>query len=234
MGKNHIKRLAAPKTWPINRKRNIWVARPTTGTHNLNSCIALSVLLKEVLVICKTSREVKQLLNNEKIKVNGIIRKDKTFPIGLMDIIEINKNYYRIFFNKRGKLVSISIPGKESNIIPKKVINKTSLKNKKLQINMFDGSNILSSSKDNIKTYDTLIIENGKIKQKIDFEKGSFVYITGGRQIGKSGVLKEIETRKDFQSTKIIFNDGEKDFETLKDYAFVVGKSKPVITLPNE
>jgi small subunit ribosomal protein S4e len=233
MGKNHMKRLAAPKSWPINKKINTWVARPSTGTHKLDNCISVSFLLKEILKICKTSKEVKYILSKNQLKIDGKIRLDKNFPVGLMDTIQIKDEYYRMFFNRRGKLIVIPIKKEESKIKPKKVINKTSIKGKKLQINLFDGSNIISS-KNNINTYDTLIFSEGKSKEKIEFKKGSFVYITGGSQIGKSGVLKEIKESKDLQPKKIIFNDGKTDFETLKDYAFIVGKNKPLISLPNE
>ena len=216
MGKSHIKRLAAPKTWPIHRKVNIWVSRPNTGTHSLDHCISLSVLLREILEVCKTSKEVKYILSKEQIKVDGTIRKDKNFPVGLMDTVQIKDKFYRMLFNKQGKITPISIKKEESNIKPKKVITKTSIKGKKLQINLFDGSNIISAKND-IKTYDTLVFSEGKAKEKIDFKEGSFVYITGGRQIGKSGVLKKIEESKDFQPKKIIFSDGKHDFETLKE-----------------
>ena len=233
MGKNHIKRLAAPKTWPIQKKLSTWVSKPNPGTHKLDNCVSLSVLLKDILGICKTSKEVKYILAKELVKVDGNVRKDKKFPVGLMDTLQVKDNFYRILFNKKGKITPVSIKKEESGIKPRKVINKTSVKGKKLQINLFDGSNILSSKND-VQTSDTLIFSEGKLKEKIGFKEGSFVYITGGRQIGKSGVLKKIEETKDLQTKKIIFSDGKHNFETLKDYAFVIGKNKPIISLPNE
>ncbi len=233
MGKNHIKRLAAPKTWPIHKKISTWVSKPNPGTHKLNNCVSLNLLLKEILGICETSKEVKYLLYKDLVKVDGIVRRDKKFPVGLMDTLQVKDKFYRVLFNKKGKLETVSIKKEESNIKPRKVINKTSIKGKKLQINLFDGSNILSSKSD-VQTSDTLIFSEGNLKEKIEFKEGSFVYITGGRQIGKSGILKKIEEAKDLQTKKIIFSDGKQEFETLKDYAFVIGKNKPIISLPNE
>jgi len=233
MGKNHIKRLSAPTTWPISRKINTWIARPSTSTHQVDSCISLSVLVKEVLKVCKTSKEVKYILSKDKIKIDGIVRKDKNFPTGLMDVVDIDGKFYRMMFNKKGKILPLEIKKDEATIKPRKVVNKTNIKGKKLQLNLFDGSNLLYSKKD-INTYDTLVFSKGKLKEKIDFKEGNFVYITGGKQIGKSGILKKIEKTRGLQPKKIIFNDGKKDFETLKDYAYIVGKNKPIITLPNE
>lgn len=150
-----------------------------------------------------------------------------------MDVVSVKDKNYRILFSTKGKLAPVEISKEESKIKPMKVIGKTSLKGKKLQINLFDGTNILSDKKD-FKTYDSLIFSEGKFKEKVDFKEGAFVYITGGKQIGRAGILKKIENFKGIQSKKIIFSDGKSDFETLKDFAFVIGKDKPLITLQNE
>ncbi len=233
MVKNHIKRLAAPKTWPIHRKAHSWIAKPNSGTHRLDSCVSVGTFLKEFLKICKNSREVKFILSNGLVKIDGKIRKNIKFPVGLMDIVSVKDKNYRILFNTKGKLTYVEISKEESKLKPMKVIGKTSLKGKKLQINLFDGTNVLLDKND-LKTYDALIFSEGKIKEKVDFKEGAFVYITGGKQIGRAGVLKKIENSNGIQPKKIIFNDGKSDFETLKDFAFVIGKNKPLITLPNE
>ena len=46
MVRNHIKRLAAPKTWPIHRKAYSWIAKPSSGTHSLDSCVSIGTFLK--------------------------------------------------------------------------------------------------------------------------------------------------------------------------------------------
>ena len=189
--------------------------------------------MKEFLKICRSSREVKFIISKGLVKVDGKIRKDKNFPVGLMDIVTVKDKNYRILFSTKGKLTFVEVSAAESKLKPKKIIGKTSIKGKKLQINLFDGTNVLSDKKD-WKTYDTLIFSEGKLKEKVDFEKGAVVYITGGKQVGKAGILKSVEESKSLQPKKIVFSDGKTDFETLKDFAFVIGKDKPMITLPNE
>ena len=44
-----------------------------------------------------------------------------------MDTRQIKDDYYRMFFNRRGKLIVIPIKKEESKIKPKKVINKISI-----------------------------------------------------------------------------------------------------------
>lgn len=37
MVRRHLKRIAAPKTWPIKRKEHKWIVRPTPGPHPLKN-----------------------------------------------------------------------------------------------------------------------------------------------------------------------------------------------------
>ncbi len=232
MGKSHIKRIAAPKSWPIKRKISKWITRPTPGPHKLESSMPLGVWLKEILKLANTTKETKYILNNGQVLVNGKARKDQKFPVGIMDVLTAGKENYRIMLNTRGKLVPVPINATEAKIYPKRVIGKTSLKGKKTQVNLSDGTNILSENK--YKTGDTVVFSEGKIKDHLKFEKGVIVYILAGKQVGKIGVVKEIVEYKDFRPTKIIFTQGKEDFETLKEYAFVIGKTKPIVSLPNE
>lgn len=233
MGKNHIKRLAAPKTWPINKKTNIWITKPSPGPHKLSRCFSIETLLKEILKVCRTSKEVKYILTNGLVKIENKVRKSRKFPVGLMDVVTFNNNSYRILLNKKGKLVPIKIDKKEENIRLRKIIGKTSLKKNKLQINLSDGGNFISDKKD-FKINDTLVFVDEKLKEKLEFKEGYIVYIVGGKQIGKVGIIKKIEKPKNLQPRKIIFNDGKLDLKTLKDFAFVIGKNKPIISLSNE
>lgn len=233
MGKLHIKRIAAPRSWPINRKSTKWIYRPRAGTHKLENALPLGTILKEILNLVKTTKEVKYILTSGEIKVNGKVRKDQKFPVGLMDVLSYKSNNYRILFDDKGYLTLVSIKEAESKLFPKKITGKKSLKGKKTQINLFDGTNLISDDK-NIKSSDTIILENGKIKDYLKLEKGSIIYITHGKQVGKIGIVKEIKQEKSLNPAKIIFTQNKDQFETIKDYAFVIGKTKPMITLPNE
>src|SRR3989344_6450651 len=112
----HIKRLAAPKTWPIERKKTKWVTRPNPGSHPLERCLSLNFVLKEMLQYAKTSREVKKILNQEKISVDSKVRKDPHFPVGLLDVLTIKdtNEHFRVFLNKKGKLMLHKIKKEES------------------------------------------------------------------------------------------------------------------------
>ena len=60
MGKDHLKRLAAPKTWGITRKNTKFITKPVPGPHGMQAGMPLSVLIKEILNYAGTTREVKK------------------------------------------------------------------------------------------------------------------------------------------------------------------------------
>jgi len=233
MGKHHIKRINSPKTWPVNRKSTKWITRPRSGSHPLERTVAINTVMKEFLEKVKTSKEVKAILNKGIVKVDGKIRKDIRFPICVLDVITIKDESYRLLINEKGKLYLNSIKKEEETIKPRKIIGKKLLRGNKIQINFSDGTNMLTSDK-NLNVSDTLVSSGENKNEHIKFEKGTLVYLLKGKQVGKIGIIKEIREGKGTRPSKIFFQSGKDSFETLKDYAFVIGKTKPFIDIPNE
>lgn len=230
MVKNHLKSLNTPKTWNVSRKENTFVTRPSPGAHNLMLGFSLNHLMKNELGLTKTTKETKQVLFNKDCLVNGIEAKDVHLSVGFMDVIsfpKIKKNY-RITINKLGKLEAIEIADKDAKFKLSKVTNKTKLKGGKTQINTLDAKNILVD-KDEYKTSSSLLLElpGFKISKTFELEKGSFVILTGGRHIGSLGIIESVE------GNSVIFknNSNDEQYETLKEFVFVLGKGKSEITV---
>lgn len=227
MGKQHLKRLAAPKIWQITRKKSKFVTKPVPGTHSQKEGISLGTLLKEILSYSNSNRETKKILNINEIKIDGRARKDFRFPVGIFDTIEfadINKNF-RIITDKNGKIGMVKIKKEEASLKPCKIIGKTMVSGK-LQLNLFDGSNILTDSK-TYKVGDTLLLElpGRKITRHLKMDKKSAIFLTGGKHIGEIGNVEDIV------ENRIIYRNSEGELvETSKKYAFVIGDSKPLIT----
>ncbi len=119
------------------------------------------------------------------------------------------------------------IKPEEAKIKPCKIIGKKIIKKQKLQLNLYDGKNILTKEKAG-NVGDTIIIEipSQKIKEVLKLEKNALVYLTGGGHTGEIGIVDEIKGRR------ITYKRDKDKFETLKKYAFVIGKDKPLIQLP--
>ncbi|MCX6707082.1 MAG: 30S ribosomal protein S4e, partial [Candidatus Woesearchaeota archaeon] len=138
--------------------------------------------------------------------------------------------HYRMIMNSKGKLNTIKISKDESSIKPCKIVNKVMAKKGIVQISLFDSRNIMlkKGDKASYRVGDTLLISlpDQKIKEHFSLEKGSIVYLIGGKQIGKTGKIEDIKG----DVLKFRLHGGE-IVETAKRYAFVIGSSKPSITL---
>ena len=228
MGKDHLARLAAPKTWQIDRKGTVFITKPVSGPHGLQSGMPINVILKEMLKYAATTREVKKILNTNEVKVDGTARKDFRFPVGIFDTLEfpsINEQF-RIILNKSGKLDLVKIKKEEASVKPSKIVGKTMAKGK-LQLNLYDGKNILVSG-GNYTVGDSVLLSlpDQKITKHLKLDKKSSIFLVGGKHTGEIGHVEDII------QNKIIYKDSSGNLvETLKKYAFVVGETKPLITL---
>ena len=110
--KRYLKRLATPGFLRIdrkNRKSGKFFMKARPGSHTKQFCLPLGHILRDILKITANLHESKFLINNGEILVDGRIRKDHRFAIGLMDVITIPKinKAYRILPSKRlGLIVS--------------------------------------------------------------------------------------------------------------------------------
>lgn len=237
MTQNHLDRLAAPKSWILRRKEHKWTARPIPGPHGIKECITLNLLLKELLKLARTTREVQSILYGGMIKVDGIIRKDYKFPVGLMDVITVDKigTSYRMLLDNWGRFYPLPIAGKEINEKLLKIINKTKIKGGKIQITFHDGKNILVDKFEGYVGDSALFDLNKKsVLELLKLEKGALVYLTAGKHVGKLAHIRNILKTEDLQKAKVVFEENGEDIITLMDYAFVVGKDKSVINIESK
>jgi small subunit ribosomal protein S4e len=228
MAKNHMKRIAAPNTWDVEKKTTTFITKQSPGPHSNGLSYPMDVLIRDVLKYAKNVSEVKKLLNQNEVKVDGIRRKDYRIPIGIFDTIEFTNSgeAFRITLDRHGKLILAKISRPEASTKPCKITGKTMVRGK-IQLNLYDGKNILVES-GSYNTGDTVMLSlpNQKISKHIKLDKKSSVFLIGGKHIGESGSVEDVS------GNKIIYKDSDGNLvETSKKYAFVVGDSKPLITL---
>ena len=115
MSKSHLKRLAVPKTWDIKKKGIKFVTRPNLGAHPRKLSVPINLVIRDLLSYAKSNKEVKYILQNKEVLVDGIRRKEIKFPVGLFDVVEFKgiEKQFRMILNKKGKLCLIPIEKKE-------------------------------------------------------------------------------------------------------------------------
>src|SRR3989344_521606 len=225
--KNHLKLIAAPRTWFMPRKTNVFTIRPNPGAHSLEYGLPLGLLLRDELKLASTTAEVRKIVTQKEVLVDGVARTDHRFMVGLFDVLSVPKlkKQYRMLLDKKGRLTLREINTKEAALKLVKVVGKNALKGGKIQFNLHDGRNIVSDAK--AKVGDTFVISLPvvSVTKILSVKKGSKVFLIKGKHAGDVGVLKEI---KGMEATYTV--DGA-DVDTAKDYLFVVGDKDAEISL---
>lgn len=186
----HIKRKTIPKFWPIPRSGTKYM---TVATHDKSNSIPLMVAMRDILGIVKNRKELLKVLHEKKILINGRLVNDKGYPLMLFDSISIPSigKHYKVYL--KGKKFSIDeIPEKESKTKLYKVLKKTMLPGKKLQVNLSGGKNLLTSEK--LETGEFVILnQENKLIKKIILQKAGEVVVVKGKHMGKTGKILTIE-----------------------------------------
>jgi small subunit ribosomal protein S4e len=234
----HLKRLYSSKHYGIKRKENKFTTRPLPGSHKINETIPLNIILRDLLKLTQTTKENKKLLHEQKIKVDGKIRKNKKYGVGLMDTIEIDdiNKYFRLV-PIEGKLKIIEILKENKKFKLGKITNKQMIKNNICQITLHDGRNI-RLAKPEYSVGDTLVISlpDQKILKHFKLDKDYKVIITSGKHTGKTGIITKVDLIKTPEDTKITIkiDNTDKEVITYKRNVFVIGKDKSEIELNKE
>lgn len=228
MVKNHLKRIAAPKTWHLARKKSKFITRPNPGAHSLQYSMPLTIYLRDVVKVAKTAREVKHILNHSIVLVDGKRRKDPRFSIGLMDVLSFpeTKQNFRVTLDAKGRLGSVEISEKEANTKISQVKTIKVVKGGKLRVGLSDGRNF-GIDKQDYSIGDVVLLEvpSQKVVKHFTYGAKKPVMLIGGKHAGKTGVIDHVE------GDIIIFEyDGQKH-ETKRKYAFLTGDKEAEVTL---
>jgi small subunit ribosomal protein S4e len=242
-GRKHLKREKAPRSWPIHPKELQWAVRPSPGPHPREASLPLSTLIRDVLGYARTARESKIILAQNRVSVDGKIRRDHKFPAGLMDVIDLPdaNTTYRILPAVGKGLTAVKIPKDEAKAKLCRIEGKTNLKKGRLQLNLHDGRSIIipvedprNPREDIYKTRDTLKISipAQEILGHLKFSEGAYAIVTSGRNLGRHGKILKIEpSTAARRGTALVEDPAGERFETIADYLFVVGEEKPAIKI---
>lgn len=231
--RKHLKRYKAPKSWPIHPKEDTWTVKPSAGPHSIEDALPLTLIIRDILGLADNSREAKRIINSGNVIIDGNVVKDYKFPVGFMDVIEIPKTgeSYRVLLDNKGRLQLKEIDNADSKLC--KIVNKTTIKGGKIQLNLHDGKNIIVDETElNVGDVISISAPEQDIKESLPLKVGATVLVTGGKHTGELGKVSEIIINKSSNPNTIVIENSAKDeFLTLKDYAFVVGTDSPIIDL---
>jgi small subunit ribosomal protein S4e len=244
-GTKHLKRRPAPNFWPIHRKEYRWVVKPGAGPHRAAASLPLLVILRDMLNVARTRREVDVILEGANVKVDGVVRKRDDYPVGLMDVLEIpalNK-VYRVLPQLGKGLRLHSIKPDEKGFKLCKIVNKTTVAGGNIQLNLHDGRNHIVQVVDPKKPTEDVykandLLKVGLLSQEVlghlAFEPGVIALVERGRNVGRWGEVVRVSNPSFYGATAVLADSNGEEFETVVDYLFPIGKGEPWITLPAE
>jgi Ribosomal protein S4E len=227
-----MKRLAAPRTWSLRRKVNVWVTKQSPGPHPIERSMPALIVMRDMLKICDTAKEAKRVIGNRELLIDGKPLRSPKMPIGLMDIVSIPKMKaeYRMLLTDKGKLTLVPVSEEEAKFKLCRIEKKTTVSKGKTQLNLHDGRNIVLD-KDQYKSGDVLKInlEDQKIVESYPLTAGATVMIIEGNKSGHTSTVSESVVVRGPSPNIVRFTDGG---ETVKGNVFVIGSKKAAIKLP--
>lgn len=227
----HQKRITVPKSWPIPRKSQKWVAKTSPGPHSSGESMPLLSVVRDMLKLADNARETKRILYEGKVQLDGKAAKDYKLPIGIFDIISIPalNRHYRMLRDERGMFYLRPVEAGDLKKLVR-IENKTIMKGNKQQLNFNDGSNRLEEG--DFGTGDSLLlsIPERMIEDRIEFKEGNLAVVIGGKHSGQTGRIKAIHIMKSSQPNRVTIA-GDQEFDTIVDYVFMIGKDQPAIGL---
>lgn len=242
-GSRTLKRLNTPKFLQIKRKHGKFFVTPSPGPHPSRLCLPLLHIVRDLLEIVDNYREAKKLIGLGNFKVDGKIVRDRTFPVGLMDVLSIVKTnkHYRILPDSHHGLILHEIPEAESTFKLCRITQKTTLKGGNIQLNLHDGRNIFINVKDPKKPKEDvykrmdvlkITVPEQEILKVLKFKEGNLAIIMSGKNIGQLGKVLTILKRFGPKASTVSIQHNSEHTETLYDYTFIIGEGQSEINLP--
>ena len=227
----HLKRLAAPRSWTISRKTNVYTTKPRPGGHPVERALPLATVVRDFLGLAETGREARRLIGAGEILVDGRVVKEPKFAVGFMDVVAVPKvkGAWRVFIDGKARLRLVPIDEQQAAWKLCQVTGKTTLAGGRTQLNLHDGRNVLVK-KDDYKTGAVLRLElpSQKILGHFPLGEGVQVLVTAGRHAGEIAPVRTIEVTRSHKPNLIHLSSGDTQFTTIKPYAFPIGERSNV------
>ncbi len=226
---NHQKRLAVPKSWPVERKEETYTTKAAAGPHGEDG-VPLLIILRDVLGYVDSTKEARYALEQDSVLVNGTAVSDERLPIGMFDILAFREReeYYRVFPDEGGRLSLTSIAADAAESKLGKITEKSQVSGGDTQLTLHDGTTLLVDDDTEFRTNDSIVVSNegDDIIAHFTYEEGALVTAVRGRHAGRIGTIDEIQITPGSSANNVLITASKgDDFETIEEYVVVIDEN---------
>jgi small subunit ribosomal protein S4e len=196
------------------------------------------ILLRNRLKYALTRREVTLILMQRLISVDGKVRTDATFPAGFMDTIHVDRTdeHFRLLYDSKGRFVLHRILPQEATFKLCKVKKVGLLPRGIPYIGTHDGRTIRYPHPD-VRVNDVVKVDlaTGKFSTFIKFNTGNLCMTTGGRNIGRVGIILSRHPHPGAEEVVKVRDSRGHVWSTLASNIFVLGnENESLVSLPKD
>ena len=181
----------------------------------------VNLIVRDVLGRAQSAREVRFIVHNELIKVDGRVCKDTRRGVGLMDVLSLGDEHFRCMLDANGRLRYVKISAEEAAWKLVRIEGKTTVKGGKTQLNLHDGRNMIVDEAKEFSTGDSLKISlpDQTVLEHIAFVEDVRCYLIGGTHVGETAFMKERIVKRSSMPNEVAFEE----FGTTEVNVFAVG-----------
>jgi small subunit ribosomal protein S4e len=181
-------------------------------------------------------RELKYLLSDGKILVDGRVRSSPSFPVGLFDVVSIPEeaSSYRLLPSPDG-LVPSRVEPEEAEKKLCRIQNKVMLRGRKLQYGLHDGRTIVDDSL-KLSRGDAVLIKipEQKVLDNVKLNKETLGLVLTGERAGQMGRIMDVKKGSITREKMVAISLSSGDTELPASLVFPVGVGKPMIKVKGE
>jgi len=183
-----------------------------------------------------TAAESLMIIKRRKIRLDGKVRTDPKYPVGLMDVIHIPETkqpHYRLLFDVKGRQALVKITEGEATMKLLKV-RKVMYTHGRVPIASCHDGRVIRYPDPLLKKNDTIVFdtERGVVTDWVRFKLGRMAIITGGANTGRVGVITKIERHPGSFHIVHVRDKAGHSFATRIVNVFIIGREDSMIALP--
>ncbi len=233
-GKTTSKRLALPRVRTVAKKERTWAIHPSPGPHSFETAVPLGSVLRDVLNLTTNMKETKRVLHAGQIQVNGKVRRDHKYAVGLFDVVKMDevKKAYRMVLMPKGRLVPVETDAEDAKFILQKVIKKMLSKKGEFQLTTNGGLTFFSKDKKAGPGSSLKIdLSTNKVVDVFEQKEGQMAYVTGGAHTGTIARIETILPATMQKASLVELSEDDSKFQTIAENILVIGEKKSALKI---